>query len=131
MREEFLARLGQFAKDLTAEERRGVSENLSEEELAILDLLLKPSVELTKEERASVKAVAHSLLETLRREKLILDWRKKQQSRAAVRLTIEETLDQLPTAFDKTLYQQKCDLVYQHVYESYYGEGESVYGSAA
>ena len=33
---------------------------------------------------------------------------------------------QLPEMFDKTLYEQKCDLVYQHVYESYYGAGESV-----
>ncbi|MFG1691360.1 type I restriction endonuclease subunit R [Gemmatimonadota bacterium] len=129
--EEFLERLSQFAKDLTEEERRGISENLSEEELAVLDLLLKPSVDLTKDERESVKGVAHELIETLRREKLILDWRKKQQSRAAVRLTIEETLDRLPEAFDKTLYEQKCDLVYQHVYESYFGAGESVYGSAA
>ena len=78
-----------------------------------------------------MKAVAHELLENLRHEKLVLDWRKKQQSRAAVRLTIEEMLDQLPEAFDKTLYQNKCDLVYQHVYESYKGAGESVYGSAA
>jgi hypothetical protein len=37
-----------------------------------------------------------------RREKLILDWRKQQQSRAAVRITIEKMLDpggtQLPRA---------------------------------
>ena len=129
--EEFLERLSQFAKNITDEERRSISEKLSEEELAILDLLLKPAVELTKEERESVKAVAHELLETLRREKLILDWRKKQQARAAVRLTIEEMLDRLPEAFDKKLYEQKCDLVYQHVYKSYFGAGESAYGSAA
>ena len=103
----------------------------AEAELAILDLLLKPAVELTKEERESVKEVAHELLETLKREKLILDWRKKQQSRAAVRLAVEEMLDGLPEVFDKRLYDQKCDLVCQHVYESYYGAGDSVYGSAA
>ncbi len=129
--DEFLERLSQFAKELTEEEQRAISENLTEEELAILDLLLKPRIELTKDEEKRVKDVAHDLLETLRREKLILDWRKKQQSRAAVRLTIEELLDQLPEAFDKPLYEQKCDLVYQHVYESYYGAGSSVYESAA
>ncbi len=129
--DEFLERLSQFAKALTEEERRAISENLTEEELAILDLLLKPRIELTKDEQKRVKDVAHDLLETLRREKLILDWRKKQQSRAAVRLTIEEMLDQLPEAFEKPLYKQKCDLVYQHVYESYYGGGSSVYESAA
>ncbi len=129
--DEFLERLSQFAKELTEEERRAISENLTEEELAILDLLLKPRIELTKDEQKRVKDVAHDLLETLRREKLILDWRKKQQSRAAVRLTIEEMLDQLPEAFEKPLYKQKCDLVYQHVYESYYGAGTSVYEPAA
>ena len=78
---------------LTDEEQRGISENLSDEELAVFDLLLKPAVELTKDERESVKEVAQGLLQTLRREKLILDWRKQQQSRAAVRLTIEKMLD--------------------------------------
>jgi type I restriction enzyme R subunit len=129
--EALLELLHQFTIKLTDEEQRGISENISDEELAVFDLLLKPAVELTQDERESVKEVAQELLQTLRREKLILDWRKQQQSRAAVRLTIEKTLDQLPEMFDKTLYEQKCDLVYQHVYESYYGVGESVYGSAA
>ena len=65
------------------------------------------------------------------RKVALLDWRKKQQSRAAVRLTIEEQLDQLPEKFAAEVYQQKCDLVYQHVYESYYGGGRSVYETAA
>jgi hypothetical protein len=37
----------------------------------------------------------------------------------------------LPRVFTPELYQQKCDLVYQHVYDSYAGEGKSVYGAAA
>ena len=81
--------------------------------------------------RTSSGSSRAALLETLHRAKLILDWRKKQQSRAAVRLTIEEVLDRLPEAFDKALFDQKCDLVFQHVYESYHGAGKSVYGSAA
>jgi hypothetical protein len=32
---------------------------------------------------------ARALLETLKKEKLVLDWRKRQQSRSAVRLCIE------------------------------------------
>ncbi len=129
--DEFLERLTEFARELTEEERRAISENLNEEELAILDLLLKPRVELTKDEEKRIKVVAQELLETLRDEKLVLDWRKKQQSRAAVRLTIEQMLDRLPNAFDTQLYQQKCDLVYQHVYESYFGAGRSVFEEAA
>jgi type I restriction enzyme R subunit len=74
-----------------------------------------------------VKKVARELLVTLKREKLVLDWRMRQQSRAAVRLTIEETLDRLPEKFAPEIYQSKCDVVYQHVYDSYYGQGRSVY----
>jgi type I restriction enzyme R subunit len=48
-----------------------------------------------------------------------------------VRLAIEETLDQLPQVYDKELFATKCERVYQHVYDSYYGEGQSVYTRAA
>ncbi len=42
----------------------------------------------------------HDLLETLKNEKLVLDWRKRQQSRAVVRLSIEEILDRLPLNYN-------------------------------
>jgi len=37
----------------------------------------------------------------------------------------------LPPAFTPDLYRHKCDLVYQHVYEAYFGGGKSVYELAA
>ena len=37
-----------FTKKLSEEEKRGISEKLSEEELALFDLLTKPDVTLTK-----------------------------------------------------------------------------------
>ena len=129
--DQFFSRLVALAQTLNEEEQRAVTEKLSEEELAVFDLLTKPQVRLTKQERAQVKAVARDLLETLKREKLVLDWRKRQQSRAAVLLTVEKTLDTLPRAYTKDLYVQKCSVVYHHVYESYYGEGRSVYSVAA
>jgi len=129
--DEFFERLSQFAKALDEEDRRAVSENLDEEELAVLDLLLKPRIELTKTEREQVKKVAKDLLAILKQEKLVLDWRKKQQSRAAVRLTIEEYLDALPEAFLTVAYEQKCESVYQHVFESYFGSGYGIYSTAA
>jgi type I restriction enzyme R subunit len=61
----------------------------------------------------------------------VLDWRKRQQSRAAVMLSIEYTLEGLPESYSKDTYKQKCDLVYQHVFESYYGEGRSIYSAAS
>lgn len=62
-------------------------------------------------------------------EKLVLDWRKRQQSRAAVKLAIEEELDRLPEAFTARLYEQKCASIYQHVYDSYFGRGKSIYAA--
>lgn len=106
-----------------------VAENLSEEELALFDLLTqKPPLKLTQKERTQVKNAARKLLELLKAEKLTLDWRKRQQARAAVRVTIEKTLDErLPAAYTPQLYRQKCEASYRHVYESYFGEGQSVY----
>jgi len=129
--EQTFQELLELARRLREEEKRGIRENLSEEELAVFDILLKPGMKLSQKEEQQVKKVARDLLETLKKEKLILDWRKRQQSRAAVRLCIEQTLDQLPPAFTPSLYQDICDATYQHIYESYFGEGMSIYGQVA
>jgi len=128
--EAFFDRLVIFAQELTEEEKRTISENLDEEELAIFDILTRPDLKLTEPEKKQVKKAAKDLLTTLKAEKLVLDWRKRQQSRAQVMVTIEEVFDkELPNKFNPNLYRQKCELVYQHVYDSYFGEGRSVYGS--
>ncbi len=125
--EEFFSRLVALAKELNEEEKRRVAENLSEEELAIFDLLTKPEVNLSEKETGEVKKVSRVLLQTLKEERLVLDWRKKQQGRAAVRLAIEETLDRLPRSYRPKRYRRKCNAVYRHIYDSYYGSGRSVY----
>jgi type I restriction enzyme R subunit len=77
-----------------------------------------------------VKLASKQLLKALKEEKLVLDWRKRQQSRAEVLFTIETVLDEmLPITYSKEIYNQKCERVYQHVYDSYYGAGKSVYAS--
>ena len=38
-------------------------------------------------------------------------------TRAAVRVAVEETLDRLPEKFTRQIYAQKCDAVYQHVFD--------------
>jgi len=124
----FFDKLVAFAKDLNDEGKRSISENVTEEELAIFDLLTKPDLTLTEKEKDAVKKVTRDLLGILKREKLVLDWRKRQQSRAQVLITIQDVLDRgLPRIFTPELYQQKCNLIYQHVYDSYYGQERSVY----
>ncbi len=119
-----------LAQRLDKEEQRHIAENLNEEELAVFDMLVRSDLKLTEKDRAQVKRVARELLQTLKQEKLVLDWRKRQQSRAGVRVAIRSTLDQLPLAYAPALFRRLCDAIYQHVYDSYWGAGKSVYAQA-
>ena len=124
--EEFFEDLVDFAKELNEEEKRGVIEQLTEEELAIFDLLFKP--DLKKSEKQRVKEVAQELLVKLTNEKLVLDWRKKQRTRADVMVTIKNLLYKLlPESYGTDIYNQKCQILYRHIYDSYFGEGKSIY----
>ena len=44
-------------------------------------------------------------------------------------MTNEKTLDQLHDVFSIDMYREKVERVYQHVYDSYFGEGRSVYAA--
>ncbi len=63
--DEYLRRLVELSKTLTEEEQRAVSEDLTEEELAVFDLLTKPDPVLTDAQRKTVKASAKRLLSHL------------------------------------------------------------------
>jgi len=123
--EQFFNELKQFVKELDEEDKRSTREGLSEEELAIVDLLSK-DVELSETERNKVKALAKELLEKLKKI-LVIDWRKKQRTKARVHNAIEEVLDQLPDTYTNDIWPKACEHVYLHVYDKYAGEGMSVY----
>jgi type I restriction enzyme R subunit len=98
--------------------------------LVIFDLLTKPDVNLTHGEELDVKRVAKTLLETLKNEKLVLDWKKRQATRAGVLHTIRKVLDDgLPRTYTPELYEQKCGVLYQHVFDSYQGLGKGLYAN--
>ena len=83
---------------------------------------------LAEDEIESVRRVAIELLNTLKAEKLVLDWKKRQNTKADVFVTIEKALDTgLPPKFDKDVYSIKCRSVFDHVYDSYLGEDRSLY----
>jgi hypothetical protein len=77
--ETFFAHLMAFTQKLSEEDKRAISEELTEEELTIFDLLTKPEVALSKAEEREVKKVAKELLVKLKREKLVLDWKKSKR----------------------------------------------------
>lgn len=113
------AKLMDFVKELNEEDQRGVMEELTEEELAIFDILTRPEMSLSKKELAEVKKVARKLLVSLKQAKLVLDWRKRQKTKADVYGTIKDILDELPRAYAPEIYEQKCDRVFEHVFEKY------------
>jgi len=113
--DDFLHDLLDFVGELNNEERRGLRENLSEEELAIFDILTQPDPELNPQERQFVKA----MLARLKADKLILDGRLRERAKAAVRVAIEESLDKLPPVYGDELWGGKVGRTYQWVFERY------------
>ena len=129
--DEWFEQLIALARELKAEEKRAFAEQLSEEELALFDLLTQPEIDLNEAEREEVKAISKKLLIKLKQEKLVLDWRNTQQARAGVKVTINNILEALPECYTDAMYDQKREAVYQHIYESYHGDGDSIYSTAA
>ncbi|MBK1830775.1 type I restriction endonuclease subunit R [Verrucomicrobiaceae bacterium R5-34] len=129
--EQLFEELVSLSKDLNDEEQRHVRESVSEEQLAIFDILTRPGPELEPTEIESIKKVCKELLGKLKTELLVLAWRKKRTTRAAVRVEIEKMLDAgLPEKYTAELFEQKCGVLFQHVLEKYPDEGQSIYGEA-
>ncbi|OBB56404.1 DEAD/DEAH box helicase [Mycolicibacterium monacense] len=126
--DEYLRRLVELSRTLTSEEERAVREGMTEEELAIFDLLTQPDPVLTAEERERVQASAKTLLQHLH-EKLVQDWRRKVDVMNDVNSTIRRVLDDgLPeTPYTVDVFREKVQLVYDHVLSAYGDDGESVY----
>jgi type I restriction enzyme, R subunit len=129
--EAFFKELLDFAQNLTQEEQRAHRENLTEEELAIFDLLTQPDPVLTEKEKDEVKKVAKELLAKLKAEKLVLDWKLKTMTKADVERTIRDHLRKLPAAYTPIIIQDKRAKTYAHIYESYFGGSQSVYQGAS
>ncbi len=128
--EELFEELLKLTRTLSDEQQRHVRENMTEEELVILDILTRPAPELSTEERAEVKKVARELLNRLK-ELLVLNWRQKSTARSQLKLTIEDVLDTgLPRAYDKTLYAEKCSALFEHVYECYPERNANIYSAS-
>ncbi len=125
--ETFFKELIKFSKSLDSEERRKISENLTEEELALFDKLKKPK--LSEKEKNQIKKVAKNLLIKIKKDGInAVDWRKKQQITARIRIGIEEQLSTLkPKPYSQSDYLKKSDVAFQHFYDNYYGDGMSVY----
>lgn len=117
--EDLFHELMNLTRALSEEQQRHVRENVTEEELVILDILTKPDPELTSAECIEVKKVARELLAQVK-ALLVLHWREKTDKRATVENKIKDILDEhLPRAYTPEIYKYKCRAVYQYVFERY------------
>lgn len=128
--EEAYEELVKQAENLSEEQSRAAKEGMTEEQLQVFDLLSKDR-KLTKEEEKQVKLAAQDLLQVLfdaKNKILIQEWHKEKKTQEAVRHKIQEILNKhLPTSYDRTVFVQKTNVVFQHLYE----QAEQGYGFAA
>ena len=116
--EETFARLMNLANSLDAEQRRAVEEGLSEEQLALFDLLLRD--DLSKPDRERIKQASCELLAGVLAAIAPLDrWTEKEQTRAEVETFIlDQVFQTLPeppyTTDDK---QEVAATVYRHIWQ--------------
>lgn len=123
--EDFFKELLQFGQDLDEEGQRAAREGLTEEELAIFDLVTQGGTELSTRDEQAVKAMARHLVEKLKGSALVLDWRKKQQTKARVKRAIRDELRGIGA--DSAELDALLKSLYAHVYESYTDSGKNVY----
>lgn len=127
--EETFAKLMALSESLDEEQRRAAEEGLSEDELALFDLLKKKK--LGKAEREKVKQASRGLLASLRELLAPLEkWTAKEQTQAEVETFILDKLyTQLPTPpFTQEDKDAAAKLVYQHVLQQ---SMSGVFGLAA
>ncbi len=99
------------------EERRASREGLTEEELAVFDLLTRPKPKLSKAQEVAVKKVARELLDKLQAQLAVDQWQAKQQTRAAVQSTIRFTLNELPEEpYPEPVWNEKVDAVWAFIF---------------
>jgi type I restriction enzyme, R subunit len=110
--------------DLDEEEKRHIREELSEEHLALFDILVQGK-ELKPREREAIKRVAKELLESLKQSKLRIDrWWEKEVTKSAIRADIHDFLyDEvrgLPTeAYTIHEVEVKTEFVFDHIYHTF------------
>ena len=114
--QKFFEALRRFIEEMEEEERGAAREGLNERELAIFDLLTRPSPKLTKAQEIEVKNVAKQLLQKLQAQHLFPRWELNPQTRAAVLSEIRVQLNGLPEdPYPVDLWKEKVNTVWQFV----------------
>jgi len=129
--EETFARLLALAESLDAEQKRAVEEGLSENELALFDLLTKPNI--SKVDRERVKQSSRSLLAAIQTHlKNFEDWTAKEQTQADIKIFV---IDQVFASVPQPPYspeeaEQMAERIYEYIFQKAVG-GTSLTGQMA
>jgi type I restriction enzyme R subunit len=116
--EETFRQLMELMKSLDQEQKRAVEEGLSEDELALFDLLKKD--DLGKAERERIKQASRQLLESIKARLAELDhfWEKEQTKAEMKVFILDEVFSGLPTPpFTAEEKKQVAANVYSHVWQ--------------
>lgn len=115
--EDYYEQLIKLIEELQQENERANTEGLTEEELEIYDLLVAGK-KLSQKEEQKVKLSAKNLFKKLtesRKELLVVDWYKDDQTRATVRSAVAVSLNEdLPDSYDKVSFDSKINLLMNH-----------------
>jgi type I restriction enzyme R subunit len=112
------AQLVAFAANLDAEQRRAAEEGLSDDELALFDLLFKESI--SKADRERLKWASKTLLQSLSNLlQPMHDWTKKAATQAEVKIFILDNLYRsLPRPpFTEPETEEIAERVYDYVWQ--------------
>jgi type I restriction enzyme R subunit len=116
--EEIFRRLVQLVNSLDEEQKRAAAEGLSEDELALFDLLQKDTLDKTARER--VKQASRELLASIKTQLGRLDrfWEKEQTKADVEVFILDQIFASLPTPpFSATEKEQVAKNVYAHIWQ--------------
>ena len=116
--EETFRRLTELMEELDAEQKRAVKEGLTEEELALFDLLNKET--LGKTERERVKQASRDLLATIKARLAEIDrfWESEKTKAEVKVLILDEVHTKLPSPpFTAEDMETVANEVYAHVWQ--------------
>jgi type I restriction enzyme R subunit len=115
--ERTFAALVELASELDAEQRRAAEEGLTDDELALFDLLFKERI--SKADREQLKQASRSLLGSLRQRLAEMrDWTQKEATQADVKVLILDSLCRnLPRPpFSEEETEERAQRIYEYVW---------------
>jgi type I restriction enzyme, R subunit len=117
LQNDYADELVDIVEDVQQEEERHIREGVSEQTLAVFDLLTS-GVELDEEQRSQVKEIAQRIYIKLQHIFIVPDWQNKGKGNilSQAYIIIEDALLNLPQQiYAQDLYKQKCDDIFLHI----------------